>query len=174
MIETPRLVIVPFGEEHMTERYVSWLNDSEVVRHSRQRERVHTLESCREYLASFEGTPNRFWALVARDEQLGHIGNANAYVDGRSADVGILIGERGAWGHGYGSEAFAAICRHLLEEDGLDEVTAGTLPENGGMVAVMRKAGMQVERVRREDGTELVRGRLTRSSSARGAPITGL
>lgn len=148
VLETPRLRMEPFSASHLTDRYVGWLNDPDVVRFSEQRHRTHTMESCRAYLASFAGTPHYFWAVVARDVALGHVGNVNAYVDpnNRVADVGILIGERNVWGCGYGSEAWQAVCGFLLDELELRKVTAGTLATNAGMLGIMRRIGM------REDG----------------------
>lgn len=144
VIETPRLLIAPFSKENLTLRYVSWLNDPQVMRYSDQRFRVHTLESCRAYAESFRGTPNYFWAIMARDPTLGHIGNMNAYVDRNHlvADVGILIGERQAWHQGYGLEAWVAVCDYLLVVAGMRKVTAGTLSTNTAMLALMWRAGM--------------------------------
>ncbi len=144
IIETPRLRIIPFSEEFLTPRYVSWLNDPEAVRYSDQRFRTHTLESCRNYVESFAGTPNYFWAVTARDTGLGHIGNMNAYVDPIHlvADIGILIGERAAWHQGYGLEAWLAVCNYLFQVAGMRKVTAGTLAVNTPMLSLMRRAGM--------------------------------
>lgn len=144
MIETPRMRIVPFQEHHLTDRYVGWLNDPEVVRFSDQRFRRHTISSCRDYWSSFGGTDNHFLAIEARDPSLGHIGNINVYIEARdeTGDVGILLGERSIWGKGYGSEAWIAVCDYLLRQLGLRKVTAGTLSVNEGMVAIMRRAGM--------------------------------
>ncbi len=149
-IETARLHIVPFSEEYLTERYVGWLADPEVVRYSEQRYRTHTLESCREYYQSFEGTPNYVWAIVAKDESLGHIGNINAYVDDRHgvADCGIMIGERAAWGKGYASEAWVGVANCLFREVGVRKVGAGTLSINKGMLKVMWGTGMVEDGVR--------------------------
>jgi len=143
-IRTERLRLVPFGEEFLTPRYVDWLNDPQVVRFSRQRHSVHTLESCRRYWQSFHGTPNRLWAIVEAAEGLGHIGNLSASIDPRDevADLGILIGERGAWGRGYGAEAWKAVCRHLFEGQGVRKITAGTYATNLAMLGIMRAAGM--------------------------------
>lgn len=144
IIETARLRIIPFSEEYLTTRYVSWLNDPEVVRYSKQRHRVHTLESCREYMKSFIDTPNYFWAIVVKENELGHVGNMNAYVDIHNlvADVGILIGERSAWRKGYGSEAWMEVCHYLFQEANIRKITAGTLSNNRAMLGVMRRAGM--------------------------------
>lgn len=144
IIEAKRLRIVPFSEEQLTPRYISWLNDPEVVRFSKQRRHTHTLESCSEYLESFKGTPNFFWAILARDHQLEHIGTMNAYIDTVNlvADVGIMIGEKRVWGAGYGSEALSAVCNYLIKEVGTKKVTVGTLSENKAMISIARNAGM--------------------------------
>jgi RimJ/RimL family protein N-acetyltransferase len=141
-IRSERLTIVPVTEEHLTSRYVGWLNDPEVVRYSEQRFKTHTMESCRAYLESFAGTENLFLAVMADSDALGHIGNMTAYVDRYGVvDVGILIGERAVWGRGYGSEAWQSVCRALID-GGARKVTAGTLSVNQGMLAIMERAGM--------------------------------
>jgi RimJ/RimL family protein N-acetyltransferase len=144
VIETNRLRIVPFSEEHLTPRYVGWLNDPETVRFSQQRCCTHTLASCRDYMASFVDTPNYFWAIISRDPAQGHIGNMNAYVDTthQVADVGILIGERSVWGCGYGTEAWIAVCDYLFRSADIRKITAGALAVNSAMAALARKAGM--------------------------------
>jgi len=151
IIETERLVIEPFNERYLTERYVAWLNDPEVVRFSEQRFRSHTLESCRAYMHSFVGTPNYFWACVIRNPDIKHIGNINAYVDPRNivADVGILIGEKKLWGKGYGLEALLAVVDFLFREACMRKVTVGTLALNMGMRNIMQSMGMK------EDGRRI-------------------
>jgi ribosomal-protein-alanine N-acetyltransferase len=147
VIKSEKLRIVPFSEVYLTERYVSWLNNPEVVRFSDQRFRTHTLESCRAYINSFEGSPNYFWAIVSRISSEGHIGNINAYVDTRNivADVGILIGEKKLWGKGYGLEALSAVVNFLFREAGMRKVTVGTLALNMGMRNIMHRLGMKEE-----------------------------
>jgi ribosomal-protein-alanine N-acetyltransferase len=146
VLETKRLRVEPFDvARHLSPRYVGWLNDPETTRFSEQRRRTHTLESCRGYAASFEGTPHHFWAAVARDPAVGHIGNLNAYVNEAhgTADVGILIGERAAQGRGYATEAWLAVCDFLLRTAGMRKVTAGTLSVNAPMLRLMERAGME-------------------------------
>lgn len=141
----------PFADRHLTERYVGWLSDPAVTRHSEQRHKKHDLASCRTYAASFEGSPHHFWAIIADNPVLGHIGNINAYVDAanRVADMGILVGEHAAWGRGFGTDAWLTACRYLLLDLNLRKITAGTLANNHGMLAVMRRSGMREEGRRR-------------------------
>ena len=142
-IRTARLRLVPFAERHLTQRYVCWLNDRNLMRFSEQRHRIHTLESCRCYVQSFVNTPNRFWA-IEEEHELGHIGNISVYIDEKNglADVSILIGEAAARGNGYGQEAWDAACRYTLSEVGMRKVIAGTMAGNLAMRAVMERSGM--------------------------------
>ena len=143
-LETKRLKLIPFSEEYLTEKYVGWLNDREVVKYSEQRHRSHNIDSCREYLASFRGTSNYFWAIISKDEALEHIGSITAYVDNNNlvADLGIMIGDKKVWGKGYGTEAWTAVCDYLFMKTKIRKITAGTMALNAGMRSIMRRAGM--------------------------------
>ncbi|RPI79165.1 MAG: N-acetyltransferase [Desulfobacteraceae bacterium] len=144
-IKTDRLLITPFWEKHLTDTYVAWLNDPEVVRYSQNRFKKHSLESCRQYWKSFEGTSNFFWALEEIQNGYKHIGNLNAYVDpwNQTADVGILIGEKNTWGYGYGLEAFEAVVHFLFSKIKIRKVAAGSMSNNTAMVKIMKRLKMK-------------------------------
>ena len=153
-IRTKRLKITPFEGKHITIKYINWLNDTEVVRYSNQRFQKHTQESCEQYLASYKNSPNYFWAIIEKAKNYGHIGNINAYVDinHNTADLGILIGGKKLWGHGYGLEAWQAVCDFLFKKQSIRKITAGTLACNTSMVKIAKNAGMKEEgkRIRQE------------------------
>ena len=149
-IETARFILEPFGERFISDRYIGWLNDPDVVRYSRQREQSHSEESCREYLVALESENALIWAILGRDGVQGHVGNLNAYIDSKEgiADIGILVGERDLWGRGVAREAMAAVVGFLFAQSGLRKITCGTLAVNRGMLGVMRKLGMAEDGVR--------------------------
>ena len=149
-IKTKRLVITPFDLSYLTDRYVSWLNDSEVTRFSRHRSVTHTIKSCRDYYLSFQDSPNYLWAIEILDGDTLHIGNVNAYIDepNSTADVGILIGEKTEWGKGYAYEAWIAICNYLFTIEKVRKISASTLSTNKSMVNLARQAKMSEERRR--------------------------
>ena len=150
-LETARLLLEPFRETHLTERYVAWLNDSEVVRYSELRHYRHTIASCRKYLAAFESSPDYFWAIFIKDGSTQHIGNISAHRDiyNNTADIGILIGEKEKWGYGYGGEAWEVVCQFLLDLLDVRRVTAGAMASNRGMASIALKTGM-IEEARRK------------------------
>lgn len=143
-LTSQRLCIEPFSEKFLTQKYVDWLNDPDVVRFSVQRHRIHTLESCRDYMRSYIGTPSYFWAIIERVQGFGHIGNIHAHVHPRDriADVGIFIGNKAAWGHGFASEAWMSVCCFLFEQINIRKITAGTCSANLAMIGVMKSTGM--------------------------------
>lgn len=152
------LRLLPFAESDITESYVGWLNDPQVVRFSNQRFRKHDRDSSRAYLASFEGTDNLFLA-VRRAGEGDLIGTLTAYVAGPhgTADVGIMMGNAALWGQGWGQDAWNTLVDWLLSEAGLRKVTAGTLACNIGMLRVFERAGMHHEATRKAQ--EVVEGR---------------
>jgi len=145
-LESARLRIVPFDSSFLTERYVSWLNDPEVVRHSEQRHRRHTLESCAAYWRAIEASPHYFCAILKKDDGE-HIGNMTIVMDipNQVADIALMIGERKYWGSGFGSEAWLAVMEALFAHLPVRKITAGTMATNLGMLAVMKKSGMAEE-----------------------------
>ena len=149
VMESDRLRLRAFKPEDIQVNYVAWLNDPQVVQFSNQRFHKHSEASCRQYLASFAHTENRFLAIEDKLTQA-LIGTLTMYINPhhRTADVGILIGNTNHWGKGYGYEAFALAVESLLQAK-LSKVTAGTMACNLGMIKVMEKCGMTLEATRK-------------------------
>lgn len=153
-----KLTLRAFGESDLTAEYIGWLNDPEVVRFSNQRFRRHDRASSLAYLRSFEGTDNLFFSakLNGTDQA---VGTLTAYVSSHhgTADVGIMIGTRTAWGQGLGQDAWNTLTDWLIAQPGMRKITAGALACNVGMVRLMERSGMHLEASRRQQ--ELVEGR---------------
>ena len=145
-----RVFVRPVTAGDSSGPYIAWLRDPAVVRFSNQRFRVHTLESCQAYLATFTDSSNHFLAIC--DQKTGSmLGTLTVYcsVPHGTADIGIMIGERNVWGKGIGAEAFCLVLSALRGSGAIRKVTAGTLAVNQGMVRIMEKAGMRHEATRR-------------------------
>ena len=142
-----------FAPENLTESYLGWLRDPQLMRFSNQRFRTHNINSCRAYLASFAGTDNLFLAIYHESAFIGTMTAYRSAVHG-TADIGLLIGA-GMQGKGLGKDAWATLMAHLLAT-GTRKVTGGTLRCNSAMVRIMQGCGMQADGVR--VGQELVDG----------------
>lgn len=140
--------VVPFQPRHLTEQYVAWLNDPEVVRFSEQRHRTHTLETCRGYAESQWASSNYFLAVETADGSR-HVGNIGVLVDrpNRLADVSIVIGDRSVWGSGLATRAWCATLDALTGPLEFRKVIAGTMEVNQPMLRLMERSGMRVEAI---------------------------
>lgn len=149
-----RLRLTPFCEDHLTDAYVAWLNDPAVVRYSENRHRRHDLESCRDYFRSMVEGGHYYWAIVWQPDRRDtprHVGNVTAYADrnNRTADLAIIVGDRGLLGLGAGREAWDLALTWLLAEGRFHKVTAGTMATNLAMLKTMQATGMVEEGRRR-------------------------
>lgn len=135
----------------VSDDYVAWLNDPEVNRFLESRFQVQTLEGVREFVARQLADPRSLF-LGIRSVELGrHVGNVKISPIVREhglGEIGIMIGDRDAWGRGVATEALrviAAIARHEL---GLRKLTAGCYESNGGSTRAFLKAGFHIEATR--------------------------
>ena len=143
------VIVRRFAESDLSDTYVGWLNDPEVVKYSNQRFKAHSLASCRAYFESFAGSDNLFLAICLADGRM--VGTMTVYraMMHGTADVGIMLGDRTIWGQGVGQKAWSMVIDWLLGLGDIRKVTAGTLGCNSGMLLLMQRAGMQQEAVRR-------------------------
>ncbi len=153
-IQTDRLIIKRFTTEYLTQSYVDWLNDKEIVKYSDQRFVPHSLASCKQYCESFYESSNEFWVVLAKAEnELKHIGNITTYSDKNHGlvDISIMIGEKSLWGQGFGLEAWNGMCNYLLGINSTRKITAGTLEVNIPMLKIFEKAGMVKDGFRKKN-----------------------
>lgn len=90
-------------ENEFDDEFIGWLNNLDVVNYSRQRYQKHSLETSKAYLALFANTSNLYLKLIENKTQC-VIGSLTVYFDNlaRTADIGILTGDKSMWRKGYG------------------------------------------------------------------------
>jgi ribosomal-protein-alanine N-acetyltransferase len=138
-----------FTKENITDEYIGWLNDADVVRYSNQRFTQHTRKSSLDYLQTFSNTENIFLAVYLTDETR-YVGTMRVHFSAahQVADIGIMIGDKACWGRGVGGDAWLTLLNWLVDVAGIRKVTGGTLRCNSGMVKIMVNSGMNPDGVR--------------------------
>jgi len=149
LISTECLRLRRFNIYDIKSSYLSWLNSPLVTRFSNQRFQIHTEETSRKYLHSFQNTVNDFILIEQLVDNI-PIGTMTVYRNNHhgTADIGLMIGSQSCWGKGFGYEAWQAMLDCLLSEKGIRKVTGGTARPNQAMVRIMEKSGMKLEAVR--------------------------
>jgi RimJ/RimL family protein N-acetyltransferase len=146
--------------EHVSERYVQWLNDPAINRYLESRFQQHTIESTRAFVQSCARNTDQFFAGI-RYRPLGgrHVGNIKIDLNRKHGlgEVGILIGETAVHGKGIASEAIRIAATIARAELSLRKLTAGCYESNKGSERAFVKAGFSVEG--RRPGHFLLEGR---------------
>jgi ribosomal-protein-alanine N-acetyltransferase len=139
-LSTKGLILIPATID--IPDYSHWLNDPEVVKFSELRHREWTHEDCKKYIASFDQIKNCMWTINVLGANM-HIGNITVHHDpyNNVSQMGMLIGEKWAWGRRYGREAWQAVLT-WTKADGVRQVEAGCMNANEGMKKVMSATGM--------------------------------
>lgn len=70
--------------------------------------------------------------------------------ENRDAEFDLVVGERAAWGRGYGTDATRAACRYAFERLGLHRVHLWVFPENEGAVRIYERVGFVREALARD------------------------
>lgn len=135
--------------DSVSDAYVGWLNDPEIGRYLESRYATHSLVGTRAFVADML-TSDRNLLLGIRSKALDgrHVGNIKlGPVDPRhrTAEVGLLIGDRAAWGRGIATHAIGRVVDIAGYELGLRKVTAGCYAANGGSERAFVRAGFAIE-----------------------------
>jgi RimJ/RimL family protein N-acetyltransferase len=127
------------------ERNHRWINDCEVTRFLVARYPM-SLAAEEGWMRNLIGKPMSydgvFFAIETKDGR--HIGNTNLFnvlPEDRSAELGIMIGEKDCWSQGYGGDALRALLRFGFEEMNLHRIGLNTYAFNERGIACYRKVG---------------------------------
>lgn len=133
--------------------FLKWLNDSEVQRYlSRTPFPLSFAEEEIWFERQLNDERSRIFAIET--EKGVHIGNIGLheidYKNGRT-NLGIMIGEKGYWDQGYGTDAVRTLLRFAFQELNLHRVSLEVFDFNKRAIRCYEKCGFRHEGVARED-----------------------
>lgn len=142
-----RLYLKRLNCSYVSDYYTQWLNDAEVNRFL-ETKGGYTKEGLACYLKKIEKDNILAWAIHLKSDGR-HIGNIK--IDPinerhRHGEYGILIGDKGVWGKGYGEEASKSVFSHVFTTPPfLRKVTLGVVKRNNAAVKLYAKMGFVIE-----------------------------
>jgi len=142
------ILLSRIGFDYVTDQYVRWMNDPEVIKFLGVQFREMTELQIEQDLADALLNPNIHMFAINYvnwdDTTVTHIGNIKLVVDPRhnKGIIGVVIGERDYWGHGAASSAITLLTEvysfGFLE---LHHVSAGMYGNNIASQKAFSKAG---------------------------------
>ena len=148
-LTSERLIFKRLSPEHVSESYLSWLNDSE-VNSFLETKGNYTMDMLKSYLEEQYKKDIFFWAIHLKDSNR-HIGNIKIdpiNLENNSGEYGILMGDKLNWGKGYAKEASLSIIKYCFEELKLSKITLGVIEDNINAVALYKKLGFIIDEVK--------------------------
>ena len=105
------------------------------------------METQHAYLNRFE-RDQHIWLISFNGEEIGTI-TAYVDIDNWTADMGIMIGNVGVWGQGFGPEAWQAVMDWLWQAyPDLRKIECGMMASNRAMRKLATKCGFKFEGMR--------------------------
>ena len=142
-------------EREDVQKFHEWVNDPEVTRGLM----MNLPMSMRDETDWFEGLAKREMSQrplsieIRKGKAWKLIGNCGVFgieSENRSAELGIMIGEKSEWNKGYGAEAMTLLLRHGFETLNLNRIALRVYSENVRAVRSYEKAGFVLEGRMRE------------------------
>jgi RimJ/RimL family protein N-acetyltransferase len=133
-------------------RVVEWMNDREVLRYLTKTIPINTFRE-EEFLRTlYKDEKNLHLGIVVRDDHrlIGRVSLVKIDLISRTAELSLLIGDRSAWGKGYGLEADALMIRYGFDFLNLHKVYAYVLEGHLNSVRILEENGLKREGVLRE------------------------
>lgn len=153
-IDGKKVYLVPFEEKHLVDpAYYAWLTDYEVVRFIGRDEYLKPIqfEKIREYVEELWQNQYCSFFAIHHSGDDAFIGTAKinylneAGFNTHTADIGIMIGDRGLWGKGMATDALYAISHYAFDTLGVRKLTAGAVSANKGIIRAFQKIGFLEE-----------------------------
>lgn len=144
--------LVPFDDSHLNSKeYMSWLRDYDVMKTINRLDYLRPVSfyEVREYCEGVMRSKNDIFMAIYHKDGNEFIGTLRVKIgwETRTADVGIMIGEKDYWGKGIGTDAVSTICGYLFERLAFRRLTAGLMGVNLAMLRVFERVGFQREGV---------------------------
>lgn len=144
---TLRHVSLGFSREEIARQY-QWGRDEELQYWSGSVPNAPTLAQFEADVVNWsrqrDTRRDRFAILNEDDRMIGIVSYYNLMIDRGQAELGIYIGDRAYWSHGYGTEAILALLGHLFRNTTLKVMHLTTYASNTRAQACYRKCGFEV------------------------------
>lgn len=130
--------------------FVKWINDPEVVEFL-QFEPPMSIEDEEVWFQHMIQSRDRTFVIETKEGRpIGNIGLIGMDWRNRKTDIGIMIGEKDAWDHGYGTDSMMVVLRYLFEELNLNRIGLYVDVHNDRALRCYEKCGFSKEGIVRQ------------------------
>ena len=147
-IKGDRIYLSPIRIED-AELYVEWLNDKDISDNLAKHSKVTTLEGEKAWIQKHADDYIFGIVLKEKNRLIGNVGLTEVDLIGRSATLGIFIGDKNEQNKGYGREAIKIILNYGFNTLNLNNIMLGVLSFNEKAIKTYKKVGFKTFGVRK-------------------------
>lgn len=148
-LETERLILRNLKQEDVSQDYVDWLNDPEFSKDLDCAGQSHSIEGCKQYVASYQDKKNVVLLGIFDREHVLHIGNitfSDVDWEEKSIGIGISVGRKSHKGKGFAKESLKEIIAYCFEGLQTNRLYATINVRNKKSVDLFKKCGFDIEK----------------------------
>ena len=133
-------------ENDVTDEYVNWFHQKEVILFSDNQYKNFTLEGQKEYVKSkLNDEACNLYGIFHKSHHIGNIILDNINTIHKRAEISYVIGNIDYWGKGVASKAISEIIQLARNKFHLNKLNAGVADKNEGSKKVLIKNGFKIE-----------------------------
>lgn len=147
MISTKRFLLRQLVENDATDRYLSWLDDTDAKKFITFAEKAKSLADLKQYVCDRIGRDDVLFLGIFEKKTGLHIGNIK-YEPVNSelgyAIMGLLIGDPAYRGKGVAAEILSASAQWLKEHRKIKQILLGVSTDNPAAICAYQKVGFEI------------------------------
>ncbi len=150
-IETERLIIDTVTEGDCNASYLSWLQDPEVNQFLESGFHQHTIEGIKQFVKDQANAVFVAVRIKGNNKHIGNIKIAKIHSIHKTAEYGIMMGDKSEWGKGYAKEATIAVLNYCFNTLNLRKICLGVIDLNSHAHSLYKRLGFKEEGVFKEN-----------------------
>jgi len=141
-------------EKDVTDKYVNWMNDYEVVKFTEQHSFTHTKEMVNEFVTKkFNSKCDFLFGIYFNNNHIGNIKLGPINTNNLISDISYFIGDKKLWGKGIASKALMSVIHFAFNTLKLEKINAGYYQEAVASEKLLNKCGFKFESIIKPDLT---------------------
>jgi [ribosomal protein S5]-alanine N-acetyltransferase len=148
LLKSNSIVLRELESSDVTELYVHWLNDPNINKYLESRFILQDKHTVKNFVDNCRFSEFSFLFGMFLPENMKHIGNiklGSINKHHKSAEVGLVIGDKSYWNKGFASIVISMVTQFAFNELKLTKLNAGCYESNIGSKKSFEKSGYQVE-----------------------------
>jgi len=146
-----RIYLRSLEKADVTDKYVAWLNDSDVNRYLPIRHAAPlSIDDVIDFVEECKLQKRPHWGIFHKDQHIGNVSCSMHNLRNRLIDISFLIGEKALWGKGICTNAVANILDYLFADQSFHRVQGGVCSANRSSIRIFQKLGFTQEACFRE------------------------